>query len=361
VFTYGNGETVYITIENWADINLGFTTAAENVIIMDEAFYMPQLDRSRRIWLYLPPDYNNSDSSYPVIYMHDGQNLFDFYTSYVGEWEVDETLNRLFNRGHKVPIVVGIDHGNALRVDELTPWNHPGIGGGEGDEYLAFIVETLKPYIDENYRTLPDRENTGIMGSSLGGLISAYGAIKYQDIFSKSGPFSPAYWINNDSIWDYISATGYQQEVRFYQNVGEQEGPEYIDNMFKMRNSLIALGFYSQMSKVIPGASHNEQTWREDFEEAYMWLFGQYADIDENIITHGTINVFPNPANNIIKLPGIENQDIRSIVVLNYCGQVVMQFDGYQDEINIEDLKNGTYLIKVNLDNFYWSGKFIKQ
>ena len=204
-FTFGNGDTVNLIIYNWADQNGGQSTAAENVIIMDEEFEMPQLNRFRRIWLYLPPDYDQSSNEYPVLYMHDGQNLFDQFTSFAGEWEIDETLNRLVDQGYKVPIVVGIDNGGIYRIDELTPWNNPDYGGGQGDEYMAFIVETLKPFIDENYRTLSDRENTGIMGSSLGGLISTYGALKYQNIFSKSGPFSPAYWINNDSIWNFIT------------------------------------------------------------------------------------------------------------------------------------------------------------
>ena len=109
-FTFGNGDTVYVEILTWADTGgSGSSTAAENVFIIDENFYIPQLDRTRRIWIYLPPDYDNSNEHYPVLYMHDGQNLFDAFTSYLGEWEIDETLNELAEDGYQVPIVVGID------------------------------------------------------------------------------------------------------------------------------------------------------------------------------------------------------------------------------------------------------------
>jgi predicted alpha/beta superfamily hydrolase len=360
-FTFGNGDTVYITIYSWADQGGNQSTAAENVIIMDEAFEMPQLNRTRRIWLYLPPDYEESNLDYPVIYMHDGQNLFDQYTSFAGEWEVDETLNKLFDQGYQVPIVVGIDHGGIYRTDELTPWNHPQYGGGQGNEYMAFVVETLKPYIDENYRTLPQREYTGIMGSSLGGLISTYGAMKYQDVFSKSGPFSPAYWINNDSIWDYISTMGMQQDIRFYQNVGAQEGSIYISEMYQMEDSLKEAGFQYVSSKVIPGGEHNEQTWREDFEAAYLWLFNSYAGISE-IPNSSPVFVYPNPATNMISVKGIETGGEDIIFVMDTNGRKVKEIpvSGYERQLDISDLKPGNYIIRITRKNHTYIGKFVK-
>nr|NQU93451.1 alpha/beta hydrolase [Bacteroidota bacterium] len=117
-FTFGTTDTLEITILSWEDTGGTNHTAAENVIVMDEEFYIPQFDRYRRIWLYLPPDYENTLDNYAVLYMHDGQNLFDAATSYAGEWEVDETLNDLFTEGKGVPIVVGIDNGGTFRIDE---------------------------------------------------------------------------------------------------------------------------------------------------------------------------------------------------------------------------------------------------
>jgi len=119
-FTFGNSSsTVDVTILNWADLTGGSnSTAASNVKIMSTAFYMPQLDRYRRIWIYFPPDYETSAISFPVLYMHDGQNLFDNLTSFSGEWKVDETLNLLAGQGNRVPIVVGIDNGGGDRIGE---------------------------------------------------------------------------------------------------------------------------------------------------------------------------------------------------------------------------------------------------
>ncbi len=109
--------------------------------------------------------------------MQDGQSLFDDITSYVGEWHIDETLNTLYDEGVKVPIVMGIDNGGTDRINEYSPWVNSQYGGGEGDEYISFLDETLKPYIDEHNRTLPDRASTGIMGSSPRAVISHYGVL----------------------------------------------------------------------------------------------------------------------------------------------------------------------------------------
>ena len=130
--------------------------------------------------------------------MHDSQNLFDNYYSFAGEWGIDETLNSLFNAGDYGCIVVGVDNGGVERINEYSPWVNASYGGGDGDKYARFIVETLKPYIDQNYRTSPEREKTGIMGSSMGGLISFYIGLKYQEVFSKIGIFSPSFWFSKE-------------------------------------------------------------------------------------------------------------------------------------------------------------------
>ncbi len=131
-YTFSGGvDTVWITIYNWAGVDnptINHTTA-ENVYVLTDSFYMPQLGRYRRIWIYLPPGYDSGNSRYPVIYMHDGQNLFDDATSFAGEWHVDEHLNELASQGYTVPIVVGIDNGGAYRIDELTPYPNATYGG----------------------------------------------------------------------------------------------------------------------------------------------------------------------------------------------------------------------------------------
>ena len=163
-------DTVSVKIASWdKSDDLPKSTRAENVFILSEDFKIPQLNRERRVWMYLPPNYKSANKSFPVIYMHDGQNLFDTSTSYSGEWSVDETLNRLYKDGNASFIVVAIDNGKDKRLDEYSPWKNQKYGGGEGDAYLEFIVKTLKPYIDANYKTLKDKENTAIIGSSMGG------------------------------------------------------------------------------------------------------------------------------------------------------------------------------------------------
>lgn len=277
-FTFGTADTLLVNILSWEDIGGTNSTAAENVFILSNNFEIPQFNRTRRIWIYLPPDYETSGENYPVLYMHDGQNLFDQATSFAGEWEVDETLNELFEEGQPVPIVVGINNGGGDRIDEYTPWVNNQYGGGDGELYADFILETLKPFVDENYRTLPGREHTGVMGSSLGGLISFYIAHKYQDVFSKAGIFSPSFWFS-DSVYTFASETGKQHPMSYYIMGGSNESSGLVEQMLAMVDTLYSIGFAeNEVSMlVVPGGQHNEALWRSQFEQAYQWLFNTSA------------------------------------------------------------------------------------
>jgi len=135
--------------------------------------------------------------------MHDGHNLFDeFYSNFASEWGVDESMERNFQESKGTSIIVGIETSgigvdpNGERVDELTPFANNTYGGGKGDLYLDFLINNVKPYVDEKFRTKTQREFTGIMGSSLGGLFSFYAGLKHQNIFSKIGVFSPSFWFS---------------------------------------------------------------------------------------------------------------------------------------------------------------------
>ena len=172
----------------------------------------PQLDTLKTIWVYLPKNYENSEKAYPVIYMHDAQNLFDDKTSYVGEWKVDEYLDSITQNES---IVIGIEHGNEKRIDELTPYEHEKYGGGQGDAYITFIKNTLKPHVDIAYRTKPEAENTTIFGASLGGLISFYAVIKYPETFGKAGVFSPSFWFS-EKIYDLVKSVNIPTTSKFY-------------------------------------------------------------------------------------------------------------------------------------------------
>jgi predicted alpha/beta superfamily hydrolase len=192
--TIGSDTTFQFSIAGWKD---GFTqkqkpsTASAQVTIIDTAFAITQLNRTRRIWVYLPKGYKTSRKKYPVLYMHDGQNLFDKATSFAGEWGIDEAMDSIKN----ACIVVGIDNGGVKRMNEYNPNNTKQFGKGEGKAYLAFIVNNLKPFIDKKYRTLADKQHTYMAGSSMGGLISFYAGLYYPQVFGALGVFSPSFWI----------------------------------------------------------------------------------------------------------------------------------------------------------------------
>jgi alpha-amylase len=177
----------------------GPSTASASVSILSDTFAIPELGRTRRVWVYLPPGYAAARRRYAALYLQDGQNVFDAATSVAGEWGVDETLDSLRALGDSGVIVVAVDHGGTRRMDEYSPWRNPQYGGGEGDRYAAFLVHTLKPYIDRHYRPLPDRLHTGVAGSSRGGLIALYAALQYPDVFGRVGVFSPEWLFRGDT------------------------------------------------------------------------------------------------------------------------------------------------------------------
>ena len=268
-------QTLDLSILSWEDLSEGDrSTAAWNVSVLSEDFYIPQLDRHRKVWLYLPPDYETSTKSYPVIYMHDAQNVFDAETAFAGEWEVDETLNALFEAGDHGAIVVAVDNGGDLRLDEYSPWVNPEYGGGEGDAYIQFIAETLKPYIDANYRTLEGPETTALIGSSMGGLISTYGGIEEADTFGLIGAFSPSYWFAWDELSDYVAGSDADlTDSRMYFVASANESESMVSNVYAMQDALEAKGLEDSVVKIDSYGGHNEAYWRGEFAAAYQWLF----------------------------------------------------------------------------------------
>ncbi len=234
---------------------------------------LPGLERERTIRIYLPPGYEASDRRYPVLYMHDGQNLFDDATSYVGEWGVDEALDALAAEGLEI-IVVGIDHGGEKRFNELSPWSNPRFGAGENALYTAFIVDVLKPHVDAHYRTRPEREHTGIMGSSMGGVASHYALYAYGGTFSKAGIFSPAYW-TGPAVEPWTDAAVLHRDARVYMNMGEKEGGD-MTRPFGVMSALVRADVAPERfhAEVVPGAEHNEGFWRGEFPAAVRFLFG---------------------------------------------------------------------------------------
>jgi alpha-glucosidase len=240
---------------------------------------MPQFHTHRTIRIYLPKDYDTAkDKKYPVLYMQDGQNLFDDATSYSGEWGIDETIERFFEEGKtKGVIVVGIDNGGQDRTKELTPWKNEQMGGGQGAKYAQFIVETLKPYIDKNYRTLSDREHTGIAGSSFGGLISFYTGLKYQEVFGMIGAFSTSFWFNLEELNKFIETIEKTDGIRLYMDAGNKESASenhMVTEAEAVYKILKAKGFTDEELKLVidPEGVHHEDSWKVRFPEAFLWL-----------------------------------------------------------------------------------------
>lgn len=291
-FTFtGAPQTLNLTVQSWEDLggSGANSTAAANVQILNAAFFMPQLGVNRRIWLYLPPDYETSAKNYPVLYMQDGQNLFDNATSFSGEWQVDETLNNLFNAGDYGAIVVGIDNGGSARLDEYSPWVNSNYNqGGDGAAYMQFVAETLKPYIDANYRSRPEATYNALIGSSMGALISVYGACQYPELFEKAGLFSPAFWFAQGNLTNYISnqATGFGN-MRAYFVCGQNESSSMVSDMNAIKNNLIANGVAASntLTLVDPAGTHSESFWRAKFGAAYQWLFAETALSSSKVAT----------------------------------------------------------------------------
>ena len=259
-------------------------TASAQVHVMAQAFAMPQLGRTRRVQVYLPADYAaHPQRRYPVLYLHDGQNVFDAATSYGGEWGIDETLDQLRKAGQDAAgsIAVAIDNGNEFRSDEYIPWRSEGLKGqphqgGQGNAYADFLALTLKPYVDAHYRTRPDAAHTGIAGSSLGGLISVFAALKYPRVFGEVGAFSPAFWVCNDSLRAYARAHPAARTARFYFVCGPKESDTMLPLMAQWRDELRAGGVpAANLSFHAPAdGEHREWFWRREFPAAYRFLFG---------------------------------------------------------------------------------------
>jgi predicted alpha/beta superfamily hydrolase len=250
------------------------STAAANVEVLPFEFLLDGLDRQRKVRLYLPPDYALSDESYPVLYMQDGQNLFDQATAYAGEWGVDETLNQLAQQQALKFIVVGIDNGGDKRMNEYSPWENKRFGPPEGELYMKFIIEVVKPYIDNNYRTKPEPQYTAIIGSSMGGLIAHYALHAYPHVFGKAMIFSPAYWYS-PQVFEFSKTHKAALDAKIYVMFGDKEGDGMIVDTGHMERQLKEQGHPRQnmLFKRVVGGEHNEALWRQEFSSAIQWLF----------------------------------------------------------------------------------------
>ena len=254
----------------------------------------PQLRNSRDILVYLPPSFRavppgSPGKRYPVIYMQDGQNLFDDLTSYAGEWGVDETMEILAREEGLEAIIVGIPNAGIRRVDEYSPFRDRRLGGGRAGDYLTFLASTLKPIIDRDFPTLPGRTHTGILGSSLGGLLSLYAFFEMPAVFGFAGVMSPSLWFAGEAIFDYIESAAYYPG-KLYIDAGTRELGEsqqssrlhratasrrYYASVRRMKRLLVRKGYRplrDLMHVEEKWAGHSESSWGRRLAPALRFL-----------------------------------------------------------------------------------------
>jgi predicted alpha/beta superfamily hydrolase len=249
--------------------------------------WSPQLRNRRDIDVYLPPSYGAGRQRYPVVYMHDGQNLSDPRTAFAGTWELEAALARLARRGVEA-IVVGVHNAREGRLREYSPFPDRRHSGGEGDSYLAFLVDTLKPRIDRSVHTDKRRDATVMFGSSMGGLISLYAYFRYPSVFGRAGAMSPSIWFGQGRILDYIAAAK-SPCGRLYVDVGTFEGVSTLRDGRRLGRLLVRKGFVrrrgagavgprGEVAKPSlryvedPGGRHNERDWALRLDAALEFL-----------------------------------------------------------------------------------------
>jgi predicted alpha/beta superfamily hydrolase len=238
------------------------------------------LGGKRRIWVYLPPSYGSDpERRFPVLYLQDGQNVFDGATAFLAgrEWEADETAERLIDDGRIEPlIIVAVDNGGERRIDEYTPAPDARDHGGGADLYGRMLTEELKPWVDQTYRTRPDREDTGIGGSSLGALVSLWVGLSHPEIFGKIAALSPSVWWDDGYILRFVTALPEKPDTRIWVDIGTKEGGRSLADARRLRDALLARGWREGRDLryvEAAGARHGESAWAKRFPEVLEFLY----------------------------------------------------------------------------------------
>ncbi len=253
-----------MTLNLWQPYPL--LTAAGTLLVHPDV-YSPELDNRRDVLVYLPPSYDQSARRYPVIYMQDGQNLFDSATSYGGvAWQVDQTMALLAGEGIEA-IVVAPHHGGEERIREYNPFPH--FWQGRGDPYLQFLTDTLKPMIDRDFRTRPDRNSTGMLGSSMGGLISLYAFFHAPDAFGFAGVISPSLWLAHGAIYPLIAAAPLVPGKLYLDNGTREPSTRRLYALLIKKGYLCDLDL-KQVVEI--DAEHTESAWARRLPDALRFL-----------------------------------------------------------------------------------------
>ncbi|MGJ8685631.1 MAG: alpha/beta hydrolase [Nonlabens sp.] len=238
-------------------------SVAQNVVLDS----IPYKDGHRIVRLFLPDNYEAREL--PLLVMMDGQNLFEEKTSYAGEWKIDETISSL--PLNQQAIVFAIDHGNNLRMEELTAYKNDKYGGGNAAGFLEWMMEKVLPQTIDRYKLRVDTNKRAIAGSSLGGLFAHYAALQHPEYFQTAGVFSPSFWWS-DEVYNLVENHSSLNHQHFFFTAGTEEGDEMLPDMRKMHNLMLkknAVMYYLEMQN----AQHNEAQWSATFPAFYRtWI-----------------------------------------------------------------------------------------
>ncbi len=272
--------------QTWRDYSAERHTVVGTLKIL-EGLWSPQLGNRRDLFVHLPPSYPDGRRDWPVLYFHDGQNLFDAYSSYAGEWQVDEIMTGLAREGLEA-IVVGVANRGRERIDEYAPFYDPSVGGGKAAAYVQFLVETVKPLIDAAFKTARQRSSTGLVGSSLGGLVSLWALFERPHVFGLVAALSPSVLFARGALNAYLAGQP-RVEARIYLDVGTLEGPPgmggallarllprpYVARVRETRRLLSSMGYREPEDLLYVeerGGRHNEACWSARLPDALRFL-----------------------------------------------------------------------------------------
>jgi enterochelin esterase-like enzyme len=249
-------------------------------LVKHEQFPSRFLRNQRDLIVYLPPGYDaQSLRRFPVLYLHDGQNLFDGSTSFIPgmDWHVGQSADQWIQEGRVEPvIIVGIYNAGKQRLGEYTPTRAPKLGGGSANRYAKFLLDEVRPFIHNRYRAKDGAEDTGIGGSSLGGLVSLYVGLRQPQIFGKIAALSPSVWWNERVILRFASTASVKPLPRIWLDIGTREGPRIVDDVERFRDILVGKGWQLDQNlhyERVDGAEHNEAAWAQRVGPFLQFLF----------------------------------------------------------------------------------------